>query len=298
MLKEMMIREYPDLIKKLVKSETWDKLGDMDVCDLIISINNLLALAYPNDPVPLVRIGEAFQIKKDLLKAGLYYKKVLEMEPPKMPDEYDINIMLKYAPILYTTENEFFNLKDIVAIHHPEKPLIAYHLFWDDDYNYPDDYEPCDHEEIWVSYDVKTKLVDGVWTFYHSYILSSPEAIDKANKNEGHPIIYIEWGIHGSIIDGWETIIINDAGIKLSDFLKNTYRDLSNGGRMKKHPMKQRWPECFKGSFEDYTTFNKPIYTYDYLKNKKMYIKYRWSNPIIQQYFLPYNFAPKYDWPF
>ena len=29
---------------------------------------------------------------------------------------------------------------------HPQRRLIAYHFFWEDDIDFPEDNDPCDHE--------------------------------------------------------------------------------------------------------------------------------------------------------
>ncbi len=296
MLKELLKRQYPDLVEKLVPPEMWSKMDDMCFCDLSIAMNELLSLSFPEDAQPVVRIGEAYHYKKSLYEAGKYYKRALNMEPPAELEKDEIEKVHRYAPVLYTTPNEYFKLMDVIAIHHPCKPLIAYHLFWEDDYNFPDDYDPCDHEQVWISYDSGTGKVDGVWSFYHSYILSTPQAVEEANACGGHAAIRVEWGNHGSLIKNWEDL--KPDGINsIPWIIKRTYSEAINGGRMKEHPIKKRWPQRFEGSFEDYLNFKQKINTVDLIKKKNMTIKSRWSNAVIQQYFLAYNFAPKYDWP-
>lgn len=298
MLKEMLKRQYPELVEKLVTKESWDKMDDLHFCDLSISIHELRASSFPDDPEPVERLGEAYHYRKNLLEAGKYYKKALEMEPPLQLSSEETDKVLHYAPVLYTTPKEFFRLMDVIAIHHSSKPLIAYHLFWEDDYNFPDDYDPCDHEQVWVSYNDKTGEVDGVWSFYHTYILSTREAVEEANENHGRAIIRIEWGIHGSLVNNWESLRLHELELPLPKLLHHTYSNAARGGRMAEHPIKKRWPGCFDGSFEDYLDFSRKIDTVELLKNKRMFIKSRWANAVIQQHFLTYNFAPKYDWPF
>ena len=66
-----------------------------------------------------------------------------------------------FAPRLVLVRGEFFPLKDIAAILHPEKPIIAYHLFWEDDLGFPSDNDPCDHEVVWIEYDPASLRVTG-----------------------------------------------------------------------------------------------------------------------------------------
>lgn len=298
MLKETLKRQYPELIDKLVTKESWDKMDDMSFCDLSIAIHELRCRTFPDDPEPVERLGEAYHFRKNLYEAGKYYKKVLEMDHPQELSKSEIEKVLQYAPILHTTPSEYFKLMDVIAIHHPEKPLIAYHLFWEDDYNFPDDYDPCDHEQVWVSYSAESGQVNGVWSFYHTHLLSTQEAIEEANTNQGHPIIRVEWGIHGSLVNNWESLRLTEADLTLTEFLKHTFANAVKGGRMTEHPIKKRWPKGFEGNFEDYLDFSHEIRTEELLKSKKMVLKSRWSNAVIQNYFLAYNFAPKYDWPF
>src|SRR5829696_6653274 len=41
----------------------------------------------------------------------------------------------KLAPILHVQRDEWFDLARIVAVVHPTRPIIAYHLLWRDDVN-------------------------------------------------------------------------------------------------------------------------------------------------------------------
>lgn len=297
MLKEALKRQYPELINKLVTSDSWQRMDDRSFSGLSIAIHELLHKSFPDDPEPIERLGEAYHYRKQLYEAGEYYTKALAMDPPQSLSEAEIDRVYRYAPILRTNPQEYFKLMDVIAIHHPDKPLIAYHLFWEDDFNFPDDFDPCDHEQIWVSYNPESGQVDGVWSFFHSYVLTTPEAVEEANSNQGHPIIRVQWGIHGSLVHHWESLQVSEIGLTLPEFIKNTYADAIKGGRMSEHPIKQRWPQRFEGSFEDYLDFSQEVRTEDFLRSKKMLIKARWANAVIQQHFLAYNFAPKYDWP-
>src|SRR5687767_9600937 len=39
------------------------------------------------------------------------------------------------APVLYVQRDEWFDLSRIVAVVHPTRPIVAYHLLWRDDVN-------------------------------------------------------------------------------------------------------------------------------------------------------------------
>ncbi|WP_339194429.1 tetratricopeptide repeat protein [Aeribacillus sp. FSL W8-0870] len=298
MLKELLQSEFPELMVKLIHCSDGQIVDDLQLCEVAIAIYKLMSEIKPNDPYPLARIAEAYHLRGELREAGHFYQQVLELDPPSSLTNKEEEKVMKYAPILYTTEKECFDLLDVVAIHHPSKPLIAYHLFWEDDYDYPDDYEPCDHEQIWVEYDEETEEVLKVSSFVHGRIITTQESADEANANNGRPLIRIEWGKHASLLKGWESLKDPQTGRTIRDMLRETYEHVKQGGRIPDHPLKRLWPNGFDGTWEDYTNFSIVIDTQDFLKKKRFMAQSYWSNAVIQQYFLRYNFHPKYDWPF
>lgn len=97
------------------------------------------------------------------------------------------------APVLYLQRDETFPLSRAVAVVHPTKRLIAYHLLWRDDVHgsWIPFTVPTDQEIVWVGYDATGAPVD-VWTYWHGTILHtawprSQVAID------------VQWGKHGSL---------------------------------------------------------------------------------------------------
>src|SRR5262245_24922253 len=114
------------------------------------------------DSAKLEAINAEAQIahgKRNLGDATPLYKQLLAAEPPATPTAEQRALVLKFAPRLHNVPNEFFPLKDIAVILHPEKPVIAYHLFWEDDLGFPSDNDPCDHEVVWVEYDRASQRV-------------------------------------------------------------------------------------------------------------------------------------------
>ncbi len=230
--------------------------------------------------------------KKNLGKAIKYYRYALEKSPPREPDEKERRIILKFSPILFTTPSEPFPLKDVVAIMHPEIPMIAYHLFWEDDIDYPLDQEPCDHEIIWVKYNEKTNKIETLFTYFHGKIIDrkNPELITK----EDHPIINIQWGKHGSLLPGWD----KHANGEIFLYMKNTYERLKNkGAKNKDAPLAKEWISYFEGEWRDFIDFSQKVEVEEYLRKKEMMIVGKYANAILKWYFLHYNFNPKYSWP-
>ena len=64
----------------------------------------------------------------------------------------------RLAPMLYVQRDEPFSLLRVVAVVHPSRPIIAYHLLWSHDVNgqWMPWTKPSDEEEVWVGYDSAT----------------------------------------------------------------------------------------------------------------------------------------------
>ena len=96
--------------------------------------------------------GVNFHLERRLDEAAREYAQALALDPPRMPGADERATILRFAPRVLTTPDEIFPLKDAAAVLHPSERLIAYHLFWEDDIDFPDDNDPCDHEVVWVQF--------------------------------------------------------------------------------------------------------------------------------------------------
>ena len=100
------------------------------------------------------------------------------------------------APVLYLQRDETFPLTRAVAVLHPTRRVIAYHLMWRDDVNgsWIPFTVPTDQEIVWVGYD-STLVPTDVWTYWHGPILHT-----KWPKSQ--VAIDVQWGKHGSLPRG------------------------------------------------------------------------------------------------
>jgi len=232
--------------------------------------------------------------ERRLKEASADYAEVLRLDPPREPTEEELALIRRFTPCLYVTPSEPFPLVDFAAIMHPDKPIISYHMFWDDDIDFPSDNDPCDHEEVWVEYDPKTRDVQEVYTYYHGRILHTREAVEDARQHGGRPRINVQWGKHGSLPVGWEKML----GTAIYQDMRRTYRRLhTEGHRELNHPLARNWPRTFEGSWEDFIDFSKSVEPLELLDAKGMVMVSRWTNAVIDQYFLRYNFRGKKEWP-
>lgn len=100
------------------------------------------------------------------------------------------------APVLYIQRDETFPLSRVVAVVHPTKRVIAYHLLWRDDVNgsWIPFTVPTDQEVVWVGYDASNAPID-VWTYWHGTILHTRWPRSQVG-------IDVQWGKHGSLPSG------------------------------------------------------------------------------------------------
>lgn len=243
------------------------------------------------------RLAEFHHLDGNLRKAGEHYRQTLEIDLPRQATDDEIRRIRRYCPLLLTNPRECFPLKDIVAIHHPTEPLIGYHLFWEDDYDFPDDNEPCDHEEVWIRYDPAEETVTGVYCWFHSRVLESAAAAAEAQANGQRAVIRVEWGKHGSLLKGWEDMREPMTGMTITEWLRRTHAEVAAGGRLPDHPLKRFWPTGFEGSFEDYIDFSASVDPLHLLDRKPLMLKTQWVNAALFTQCMLYNFHPKMEWP-
>jgi hypothetical protein len=101
------------------------------------------------------------------------------------------------APVLFLHRDEWFSLERVVAVAHPTRPIIAYHLLWRDDAHgsWIPFTVPTDQEIVWVGYDDTHQPTD-LWTFWHGKILHTDW------RNRGTVLVDAQWGKHGSLPRG------------------------------------------------------------------------------------------------
>lgn len=230
--------------------------------------------------------------KRNIGDASALYGRVLEAEPPATPTAGQRALVLRFAPRLFHVAGEFFPLKDFAAILHPEKPIIAYHLFWEDDIGYPADNEPCDHEVVWVEYDPATRRVTRVTTYFHGKIISTGAAAEEANAHEGRPWIGVEWGYHGSL--PWRSF---GGAIPAVDTTLRQHWAFAHDKHFPLHPLGRGWPREYAGDYAAFLTFSVANDPVPLLREREMIHVSAWANATLNRRCLRYNFAAKTEWP-
>src|SRR5262245_39831132 len=93
----------------------------------------------PGSALALAALANAYHLQRRLAEADVHYAKLLRLEASTQPSAQEEEAILKFAPRVFQSASDPFGLKDVVAIHHPNDPVIAYHFFWEDDIDYPED---------------------------------------------------------------------------------------------------------------------------------------------------------------
>jgi hypothetical protein len=151
--------------------------------------------------------------------------------------------------MLYVQRDEWFALSRIVAVVHPSKPVIAYHLLWRDDVNgsgIPFTVA-TDQEIVWIGYDSVSRRPTDMWTYWHGTILHTDW------RERGAPAVNVQWGKHGLLPRG---IVESDlpASKKLNGFYAFTWLSLPD---IWIGQLTRRGPWCFCHGYARYRDFSR-----------------------------------------
>ena len=197
-------------------------------------------------------------------------------------------LAMRFAPKLYLNSDEPGNLIAIIPVHHPERPLIAYHIMFDDDALFSGRGKAYDHEILWVEYDPITFIVVDVPVLWHRTVIRTDSSLLDAKSSDQRPRVMVEWGMHGLLPLGWKklSILRVNAEIRLHWFLAQN---------VSKVPGMQKNKVSFGGSFEEFITFNNYIDTREFIKNQNVIIAEYSFEELKKR--IDDSFALKKEWP-
>jgi hypothetical protein len=200
------------------------------------------------------------------------------------PDDPQVALVRALAPTLFVQRDEYFPLDRVVAVIHPTRRVIAYHLLWRDDVHgsWIPFTVPTDEEIVWVGYDT-TEAPTELWTFWHGKILHTPWS------DRGAVAINVQWGKHGSMPRG---LIESDLpGLrKLNAFYAFAYLGIWD---MWLGRLTRPGPGCFCHGYRRYREFTQPISVGDRLD---AVVRLEQPTPVLAEVFgRPYS--RKRAWP-
>jgi hypothetical protein len=154
------------------------------------------------------------------------------------------------APVLFLQRDEWFPLERVVAVLHPTRRVIAYHLLWRDDVHgsWIPFTVPTDQEIVWIGYDSTAAPTD-VWTLWHGTVVHT------AWRDRGPSTINVQWGKHGLL----------PRGIVESDLPR--FKSLNSFYLFSWIGIPDMWlgkatrpgPGCFCYGYDRYREFTKPL---------------------------------------
>ena len=166
------------------------------------------------------------------------------------PTDPSARLARSLAPLLYLQRDEWFPLQRVVAVLHPSRPIIAYHLLWQDDVNgsWIPFTVPTDEEVVWVGFDSSRAPTD-IWTYWHGTLLHADW------RQRGQVAIDVQWGKHGSLPHG---LIESDLPSvkKLNDFYALTWLSLPD---IWLGNLTRRGPWCFCHGYARYRDFSRQL---------------------------------------
>jgi len=166
-----------------------------------------------------------------------------------------------FAPRLYLNQSEPCKIIAVIPIFHPSRPLVAYHVFFDDDIILAGRGKFADHEIIWAEYDRVTMKIVDVLTLWHRTVIRTDACVMDARASGQHPKISVQWGQHGMLPLGWESLRVARPNLEIM-----MHYELARFVNRIPKASPKRPPVSFRGSYSDYIKFTEAVDAADYMK--------------------------------
>ncbi len=198
-------------------------------------------------------------------------------------------LALRFAPVLSLQPDEPYSVAAVVAVFHPSRPIIAYHIFFDDAF-LDESGASLDHEISWVEYDPVTLKVADVFTLWHQSVLRTDRCLEDAKASGQRPSIDVQWGQHGLLPSGWRSLMTARPRLELATHYEAARHidRLSNASATKR-------AVSFRGSYDDYLTFTVKVRTADYIQEENV-TSVEHSLEFLKS-LLKADFPPRKEWP-
>ncbi|MFC1554394.1 hypothetical protein ACFL7D_07160 [candidate division KSB1 bacterium] len=204
-------------------------------------------------------------------------------------DKFLETLALRYAPTIFLHEDEPLSISDIITVFHPERPFIAYHIFFEDDSWMLGRGKELDHEVMWVEYDPVTYKVKDVPVLWHRTVIRTNKCVLDANASQQHPTVLIEWGQHGILPLGWEDL----KGYRPVGELKFHFELAKKGTFLQKTDT----PVKFEGTKDEFKVFTKEFDPTEHIKKHKKIVAL-YSKEELESLMGKGKFVVKKEWPF
>jgi hypothetical protein len=199
------------------------------------------------------------------------------------PTDSETLLAGRLAPVLYLQKDETFPLERVVAVLHPTRRVIAYHLLWRDDVHgsWIPFTVPTDEEVLWVGYD-STYAPTDLWTYWHGTILHAPWP-------KSQMAVDIQWGKHGTL----------PRNVRQSDLPKTRSLNFFYAMTIFGEPdillgdLTRKGPLCFCHGYGRYRQFTEPVFLGQKLD---AIVRTNDPKPVLQEVF-GRKYSNKHQWP-
>jgi hypothetical protein len=177
------------------------------------------------------------------------------------PEVSPQQLALWFAPDLYLNSSEPFGVVAVIPVLHPSEPIIAYHVFFDDDAMLAGRGKQLDHEVMWVKYDPVTLKAVDVLTLWHRTVLETGACAPDARLRGQHARVCVQWGQHGLLPFGWESLVTVRPRLELL-----MHYELVRYINRIPRASRKRPPVAFQGTYQAYTSFTRELQTRAYVE--------------------------------
>jgi len=191
---------------------------------------------------------------------------------------------------LYLQADEPYEIEAVIPVFHPVQPVIAYHIFFEDDALYSKKDGGLDHELVWVRYDPVTLKVIDVVTFWHRTTLRTADCLMEARSNRQRPRIEVQWGQHGMLPWGWKHLYTVRPRLELA-----LHYSLVARARRSGEEKTGGGSPLFRGSYEQYLQFTEYLDVSLYFREEHVIIAEHPAGKI--NTLITGAYAEKKEWP-
>jgi hypothetical protein len=178
----------------------------------------------------------------------------------------------------------------IIPVFHPTRPLIAYHIFFEEDALLAGRGKASDHEIVWVAYDPVALQVTDVRTLWHRAVLRTDACVAEARASGQRPRLLVQWGQHGILPRGWETSPSLRTRILLRlHYLYGKHLAGLPGVQWKGYHV------AFPGDYADYLHFTEVVDTAKYLDGQGCVVAEHCASDLAARFHR--TFKVKKEWP-
>ena len=197
----------------------------------------------------------------------------------------------RFAPKLFLHADEPYEIFAVIPVCHPEKPIIAYHLFFEHDAVVFGG-GTADHEIIWVQYDPVTLKITDVFTLWHRTVIRTDFCVFDAKVSGQRASIMVQWGQHGMLPLGWESIL----SVRPRLEFRLHYNLVHHLNHMPKIGSR-RSAVVFEGSYEDYKRFPRMVDLREIISDRDVIVALYSENELKTRLPKSTEFKVKKEWP-